>query len=94
MDRKPVKSYVSTKLDKRLKGRLLAFFERMGVDEALLALFDRAPPSSMYMLAADEMRTTRLITDVTPANDLVASGVCARESAAANCVLLEAAAKP
>jgi hypothetical protein len=92
--RKPVKSYVSTRLDKRLKGRLLAYFERMGVDKALLALCNRAPPSSMYMLASDEMRTTRLITDVTPAPDLVASGVCAREPAAANCVLLEAAAKP
>jgi len=94
MDRKPVKSYVSTRLDKRLKRRLLAFFERMGIDNALLALFDRAPPSSMYMLASDEVRTTRLITDVTPADDLVASGVCAKEPAAANCVLLEAAAKP
>jgi hypothetical protein len=94
MDRKPVKSYVSTRLDKRLKQRLLAFFERMGVDKALLALFDRAPPSSMYMLASDEVRATRLITDVTPAHELVASGVCAREPAAANCVPLEAAAKP
>jgi hypothetical protein len=94
VDRKPVKSYVSTRLDKRLKQRLLAYFDRMGVDKTLLALFDRASPSSMYMLAGDEVRTTRLITDVTPAPDLVASGICAKEPAAANCVLLEAAAKP
>jgi len=40
------------------------------------------------------VRATRLITDVTPAHELVASGVCAREPAAANCVPLEAAAKP
>lgn len=94
VSRKPMKSYVSTKLDKRLEKKLIAYFNRMGIDKSLLALFNRAPPSSMYMLAGDEVRTTRLVTDVTPALDLVASNLCAKTPPAGNCVLLEAAAKP
>ena len=94
VSRKPMKSYLSTRLDKRLKGRLVAYFKRMGIDKSLLALFDRAPPSSMYMLAGNELRATRLITGVTPAPDLVASGLCTKASPAANCVLLEAASRP
>ena len=94
VSRKPMKSYVSTKLDKRLEKKLAAYFNRMGVDKSLLALFERAPPTSMYLLAGDELRTTRLITGVTPALDLIASSLCANTPPAGNCVLLEAAGKP
>lgn len=94
VSRKPMKSYVSTKLDKRLEKKLAAYFNRMGVDKSLLALFGRAPPTSMYMMAGDELRTTRLITGATPAVDLIAQSLCAQTPPAGNCVLLEADAKP
>jgi hypothetical protein len=94
VSRKPMKSYVSTKLDKRLAKKLDSFFNRMGIDKSLLAMFNRAPPTSMYMMAGDELRSTRLITGAAPAVDLVASTPCANTPPAGNCVLLEANAKP
>jgi hypothetical protein len=86
VSRKPMKSYVSTKLDKKLEKKLLAYLKRMGVDKSLLALLDRAPPSSMYRLMGDELRTTRLITDVEPGAHLAESRVCAATPPPANCV--------
>ncbi len=91
VSRKPMKSYVSTKLDKKLEKKLAAYFKKMGVDKSLLALFERAPPTSMYMLAGDETRTTRLITDVAPVLDLVVSSLCDTSPPAGNCVALEGA---
>lgn len=91
VSRKPVKSYVSTKLDRRLEKKLTAYFSKMGVDGSLLVLFNKAPPSAMYMLTKDEVRTTRLITDESPAVDMVASSICAKTPPAENCILIEGA---
>ncbi len=89
VSRKPVKSYLSTELDRRLQKKLDAFFAKMGVDKSLLALFNKAPPTSMYILTSLEARNTKLVTDFTPAADLVASSRCTSDPPADNCVLFE-----
>ncbi|MGE3874481.1 MAG: hypothetical protein AB7F74_16150 [Parvibaculaceae bacterium] len=97
VSRKPMKSYVSTKLDRRLEKKLNAFFAKMGVDKSLLALFNKAPPTAMYILTATEAQNTRLVTDLTSAVDLVVSSRCKTDPPADNCVLVEdqhAAATP
>ena len=89
VSRKPVKSYLSTELDRRLEKKLDAFFAKMGVDKSLLGLFKKAPPTSMYILTSAEARDTKIVTDFTSAVDLVASSRCASNPPADNCVLLE-----
>ena len=93
VSRKPMKSYVSTKLDKRLEKKILTYFKTMGVDVSLLAMFNKAPPSSMYMLPLDEAHSTKLITGVIPAADLADGKRCAMAPPADNCILVEAAGK-
>jgi hypothetical protein len=93
VSRKPMKSYVSTELDRRLQKKLNAFFAKMGVDRSVLGLFGKAPPSSMYILSADEAKNTKLITDVTPATDLIANSRCAADPPAENCIFLEGVAQ-
>jgi hypothetical protein len=88
VSRKPVKSYLSTKLDRRLEKKLDAFFAKMGVDKSLLGLFNKAPPTSMYILTSAEARSTKIVTDLTSAVDLVASSRCTTNPPADNCVLL------
>lgn len=89
VSRKPVKSYLSTKLDRRLEKKLDVFFAKMGVDKSLLGLFKKAPPTSMYILTSAEARDTRIVTDFTSAVDLVANSRCTTNPPADNCVLLE-----
>ncbi|MGE0238712.1 MAG: hypothetical protein AB7F09_28780 [Parvibaculaceae bacterium] len=93
VSRKPMKSYVSTKIEKRLEKKILAYFKTMGVDRALLAKFDKAPPSSMYMLDPQEARGVKLITGIISTADLVAGTRCAGDPPAENCVLLKATEK-
>jgi hypothetical protein len=88
VSRKPVKSYVSTKLDRRFAKKLDSFFGKMGVNKSLLGLFNKAPPSSMYMLSPREAKNTKLVTDLTSAVDLVAASRCRSNPPAENCVLL------
>lgn len=95
--RKPVKSYVSTKLDRTLAKKLDGFFTKMDVDKSLLGLFNKAPPTSMYMLTRLEAQNTKLVTDHISAADLVALSRCKSDPPAENCILLgekTAAAKP
>jgi hypothetical protein len=89
VSRQPMKSYVSTKLDKRLQKKLLGYLKKMGIDKSLLALFDRAPPTGMHQLTGAELRTTGLLTSVTSSADLAQSNLCSATPPAANCVPLE-----
>jgi hypothetical protein len=89
VSRTPMKSIVSTKLDRRLEKKIASYFKTMGIDGSLFAMFNKAPPTSMYMLALDEARSTKLITGVVSAVDLVASKECTKAPPAQNCVLLE-----
>lgn len=86
VSRKPMKSEISTKIDKRLQKKLNAYLDKMGVDRKLLALFERAPPSSMYRMMGDELRTTKLLTDSTSSADLAEAQRCTATPPAVNCV--------
>lgn len=92
VSRTPMKSYVTTKLDKKLEKKILAYFKTMGVDRSLLTMFNKAPPSSMYMLPLEEAHSTKLITGVISAADLVDSKGCISSPPADNCILIEPAA--
>jgi hypothetical protein len=93
VSRTPGKSYLSTKLDNRLRKKIIAYFKTMGVDEALLAMFNKAPPSSMYMIPLKEAQSTKLVTGVISAVDLVGNKRCMTDSPAENCILMEPTAK-
>lgn len=94
VSRKPMKSLVSTKIDKPLQKKLNAYLKKMGVEPTLLALFQRAPPSSMYRMMGDELRTTKLVTDASSSADLALVGRCLATPPAGNCVVAKATAKP
>jgi len=94
VSRKPMKSLVSTKIDKQLQKKLTAYLKKMGVEPTLLALFERAPPSSMYRMMGDELRSTKLVTDLTPSADLTQVVRCVAIPPAANCVAVPGVAKP
>lgn len=89
VSRTPMKSYVSTDLDRRTEKKIIAYFVKMGIDKSLFDLFDKAPPSSVYMLSWLEGRNTRLVTDFSPTSDLVDIERCAGDTPAGNCVLIE-----
>jgi hypothetical protein len=89
VSRTPMKSYLSTTLDKRLEKKIIAFFKAMGVDSTLLKMFNKAPPSSMYLLTSQEAASTKLVTGDISAVDLIASKRCQTDPPADNCIRLE-----
>lgn len=91
VSRKPAKSYVTTKLAKSHRRKLTAYLKTMGVGVELIGLFDKAPPSSIYMLGAQEATATKLVTAFEPAGSLVDNGLCRAATPAGNCVKLEPA---
>ena len=91
VSRKPAKSYVTTKLAKSHRRKLTAYLKTMGVGVELIGLFDKAPPSSIYMLGAQEATATKLVTAFEPAGSLVDNGLCRGTTPAGNCVKLEPA---
>ena len=88
LSRKPARSYVTTKLAKSHRRKLTAYLKTMGVGVELIGLFDRAPPSSIYMLTSDEATSTKLVTAFSPAASLVGTYLCSTPTPAANCVKL------
>ncbi len=87
LSRKPWKSYSTTKLSKPLQKKLVAYFNKMGVDGAgMFDLINKAPASSMHLLSMDEALTVKLATEFGSPNELVANKVCASEPPAGNCV--------
>lgn len=89
VSRKPMASLVSTELDKRLRRKVAAYFARMGIDAALFALFDTAPPASMHMLSPAEALSTKLVTARISAVSLVEGSLCKTDPPADNCVFFE-----
>lgn len=94
VSRTPMKSYLSTKLDRRLEKKIIAYFKAMGVDSILLRMFNKAPPSSMYLLTSQEASATKLVTGDISAVDLIASKRCMTDPPAENCIRLEPAETP
>ncbi len=89
VSKKPAKSYVTTKLAKSHRRKLTAYLKTMGVGADLIKLFDKAPPTSIYMLSPDEASSTKLVTSFSPAANLVGTYLCSTPAPAANCVKLE-----
>ena len=86
VSRKNIVGKVTTKLSKPFNRRLKSYLEKMGVDIAMLDLLYKAPPSSIYQLTTQEMKTVNLVTFFSPADSLVAPVLCGTKPAE-NCVL-------
>ena len=87
LSRKPWKSYSTTKLSKPLQKKLVAYFNKMGVDgTGMFALINKAPASSMHLLSMEEALTVKLATEFGSPTELVANKVCATEPPAGNCI--------
>ena len=86
MGRDRIRSYTTTKLGKAVRKKLVAYFASMGVDPRLLELFDKAPPSSIHVVAQQEAISSGFVTDFVDASTLVEISVCKVVPPAANCV--------
>jgi len=86
VSRKPAKSYVTTKLAKSNRRKLTAYLKTMGVGVELIGLFDKAPPTSIYMLTPEEAASTKLVTAFSSAASLVGTYLCSGPTPADNCV--------
>ncbi|MBC8037178.1 MAG: hypothetical protein H7X89_08175 [Rhizobiales bacterium] len=91
VSRKPSRSYVTTKLGKSHRRKLVAYLKTMGVGVDLIGLFNKAPPSSIYVLEPGEAASTKLVTAFSPAANLVGNHLCSIPTPADNCVKLEPA---
>jgi hypothetical protein len=89
ISRKPSASYVTTKLGKIQRGKLTAYLTNMGVEPDLLGMFNKAPPSSIYVLHPEEAASTNLVTNFAAAGSLVDNGQCQAAPRADNCVRLD-----
>lgn len=87
LSRKPWKSYSTNKLSKPLQKKLVAYFNKMGVDGAgMFDLINKAPASSMHLLSMEEALNVKLATEFGSPTELVANKVCASEPPAGNCI--------
>jgi len=92
VSRKPYKNYTTTKLGKVQNRKIANYLDKMGVDrKSVLALFDKASPSDVYILSQDEAKGTRLATDFASRVDLVPVSLCKASPPASNCVKNDAA---
>ena len=89
VSRKPSRSYVTTKLDTSHRRKLAAYLKTMGVGEELIGLFNKAPPSSIYVLQPNEAVSAKIVTAFSPAANLVGTYLCAAPTPPDNCVKLE-----
>ncbi len=85
VSRKNIVGKVTTKLSKPFNRKLKSYLEKMDVDVAMLDLLHKAPPSSIYQLTTQEMKTVNLVTHFRSADALVAPALCAGTQPAENC---------
>ncbi|HUR42840.1 MAG TPA: hypothetical protein VMZ01_01945 [Aestuariivirga sp.] len=88
ISRKPVTRSVTTKLGKSQRGKLTGYLKDMGVRAEFLGIFDKAPPSSIYVLQPQEAASTKLVTAFLAAGSLVDASRCQGAARADNCVKL------
>lgn len=91
--RTPKETVVTTKISKTLRKKLVAYYNEMGVDPAILDKMLAVPAKDMAILTYKELVQFKLVTDMADKGTLTDGDVCTREPRPDNCVELKPNAK-
>lgn len=78
----------TTKISSATRKRLANYLAAMGVSQTYADLFDKAPPSGIYLLNQAEMLETRIVTAEMPEKTILRKALCAGSVPAPHCVRL------
>ena len=87
VSRKKAGTQSSTKLPKKTRRALVAYFKEMGVEKAMLDAMLSTPPDRIRKLEPVEMLDMRLITEISSTDVLADPGICTGRSAPENCIM-------
>jgi hypothetical protein len=93
VSRTPNGTVVTTKISKGLRKKLVAYYNEMGVDPAILDKMLAVPAKDMAILTYKELVQFKLITDMADKGTLTDGDVCTRDPRPDNCVELKTNAK-
>jgi hypothetical protein len=85
--RKKGKSYTTSGLYKGLRKELTAYLNEMGVGLSLFDMMEKAPPSSIYWMSADELSKTKLLNSSAQSDTMLSRSVCKGNPLPSLCVL-------
>jgi hypothetical protein len=88
VSRTPNGTVVTTKISKTLRKELVAYFNEMRVDPAILDKMLAVPAKDMAVLTYKELVQFKLITDMADKGTLTDGDVCNRDPKPGNCVEL------
>jgi hypothetical protein len=84
--RKVVGQHDTTKLGRKQKAALIAYLDKMGIDDSIFDLMMSATPSSIRLIKVDEAVQLKMTTEQESADDLVLVNDCAGDKTIASCV--------
>jgi hypothetical protein len=80
----------TTKIASATRKKIDSYLAGMGVDASYAALFEKAPPSGMYMLSAEDMSKTQIARTPMTSASMMRKELCQTPPAAPHCVRLDA----
>jgi hypothetical protein len=84
--RKIVGEHDTTKLGKKQKAALIAYLDKMGIDDAIFDMMMSATPSSIRLIKQEEATQLKMTTESESADDLVLVSDCAGDKTVASCI--------
>lgn len=84
--RKVVGQHDTTKLGKKQKAVLIAYLDKMGIDDAIFDMMMSATPSSIRLIKGEEAIQIKMTTEQESADDLVLVSGCADDKTIASCI--------
>jgi hypothetical protein len=87
VSRKKAGTESSTKLPKKTRRALLAYFKEMGIESRILDAMLSTPPDQIRRLEPAEMLDLKLITEMSPSDVLANPGICAARAMPENCIM-------
>ncbi|MDB5554613.1 MAG: hypothetical protein JWL86_4597 [Rhizobium sp.] len=87
VSRKKAGTQSSTKLPKKTRKALLAYFKEMGIEDRILDAMLSMPPDQIRRLEPMEMLDLKLITEMSPSDVLANPGICAARAVPENCIM-------
>lgn len=87
VSRKKAGTQSSTKLPKKTRKALLAYFKEMGIENRILDAMLSTPPDQIRRLEPVEMLGLKLITEMSPSDVLANPSICAARAVPENCIM-------
>ena len=87
VSRKKAGTQSSTKLPKKTRKALLAYFKEMGIENRILDAMLSTPPDQIRRLEPVEMLDLKLITEMSPSDVLANPSICATRAVPENCIM-------